>query len=117
MKKIIYICLICLMICSCAGCKKKDQTQQMATVKQESETETVKETKIVKETKADKETEIQNLPQKTTESDSTGQKNTEAGTDKQAAENNTVTSPENIETEELEIGGEDSWEDSADGWD
>lgn len=110
-KKAVYALLIVVMICSCAGCKKKDQTQQMATVKQESETETVKETK------ADKETEIQNLPQKTTESDSTGQKNTEAGTDKQAAENNTVTSPENIETEELEIGGEDSWEDSADGWD
>lgn len=93
MKQIIYICLICLMICSCAGCKKKDQTQQMATVKQESETETVKKTKT------DKETEIQTLPQKTTESDST------------------VTSPENVETEELEVGAEDSWEDSADGWD
>lgn len=111
MKKIIYICLICLMICSCSGCKKKDQTQQMATVKQESETETVKETET------NKETEIQNLPQKTTESDSTGQKSTEASTDKQAAENSTVTSQENVETEELEIGGEDSWEDSADGWD
>lgn len=110
-KKAVYALLIIVMICSCAGCKKKDQTQQMATVKQESETETVKETKT------DKETEIQNLPQKTTESDSTGQKNTEAGTDKQAAENSTVTSPENVETEELEIGGEDSWEDSADGWD
>ena len=36
---------------------------------------------------------------------------------KQAAENSTVTSQENVETEELEIGGEDSWEDSADGWD
>ena len=96
---------------SLAGCKKKDQTQQMATVKQESETETVKETET------NKETEIQNLPQKTTESDSTGQKNTEASTGMQTEANNAVTSQENAETEELEIGGEDSWEDSADGWD
>ena len=55
--------------------------------------------------------------QKTTETENTVQGNTEAGTDKQAAENSTVTSQENVETEELEIGGEDSWEDSADGWD
>ena len=108
-RKAVYTLLVVAILCMCVGCKKKGQAQQMETVKQEMTAETAQETS--------KETEAQTAQQKTTETENTVQGNTEAGTDKQAAENSTVTSQENVETEELEIGGEDSWEDSADGWD
>lgn len=67
-RKMMYTLLVVVMICMCVGCKKKDQTQQTETLKQETKTE---ETVI----------ETQN------------------------------------ETEQFETAGEDSWEDSADGWD
>ncbi len=69
-RKMMYTLLVVAMICMCVGCKKKDQTQQTETLKQETKTEeTVMET-----------------------------------------QNET-------ETEQFETAGEDSWEDSADGWD
>ena len=110
-RKAVFTLLVVAILCMCVGCKKKGQAQQMETVKQEMTAETAQETETSKETEA------QTAQQKTTETENTVQGNTEAGTDKQAAENSTVTSQENVETEELEIGGEDSWEDSADGWD
>lgn len=110
-RKAVYTLLVVAMLCMCVGCKKKDQAQQMETVKQEMTAETAQETETPKETEA------QTAQQKTTETENTVQGNTEASTGMQTEANNAVTSQENAETEELEIGSEDSWEDSADGWD
>ena len=78
-KKIMYFFFFCMIIGTCFGCGKNEQTEA--------------------ESKASDNTEAVVMTE------------TESGISEETDEN------AEMQSEQIETGGEDSWEDSADGWD
>ena len=112
-KKIVYIMLAAAVLCACTGCKKKEKVQQTETasetVKVQNETAEQKEDTKVTETAAQEESKIQ----EETKAEAAGS----AEVTGNSAEDNMENIAEEEQTEQIEIGDEDSWEDSAEGWD
>lgn len=103
MKKMVYILLVGMIVCTCAGCKKNE--------KKLSETVTTEATELKTGTTED-ETLGSSVTVKESDVEITTQQDETQSVTEQNADNSSMQQEEQMETT-----GEDAWENSAEGWD